>query len=358
MNKRVIRSSIFALVATALFIGCGSDHHSPTAPASGVGLQHLETLEVPACGEVTYLSELSPLLPAWRDSLKAWQPSVTLNEPPTFAGGSVHDYLGQLVPVLQQWQGAVNAAVGSALFAPVPPFDPGTTLTQPYLSSLSTLLAGWETAAETSRGFNFLATPPAFSPDTFAPQLQCPADTTISCADTAGVVLEFAVTALDDCDPSPRVESNPPSGSVFRPGTTTVTTTATDTTGNVSTCTFTVTVEAGAVTIEHVTANPSMLWPPNHKMVNISFDVGASSGCGSQLTNRVIDVTSNEAADGLGDGNTEPDWLIGDDGSLKLRAERSGKGHGRVYTILLRTEDEAGNGGETTVEVTVPHDHR
>ena len=121
------------------------------------------------------------------------------------------------------------------------------------------------------------------------------------------------------------------------PGTTTVTTTARDASGNVSTCTFTVTVEAASVTIENVTASPSTLWPPNHKMVNISFDVDATSGCGSGLSTRVLDVTCNEAANGQGDGNTEPDWVIGDDGSLQLRAERERERRGRVCTIVLRT---------------------
>lgn len=355
MGKFIVRPSIFALVTTALLVGCGSDHRSPTEPYSTIGVRSAGALDVPACGEVTYLSELSSLLPAWRDSIIAWLPGATLNETPAYSGGPVPDYLAQLVPALQQWQGAVNAAVGSELFAPVPVFDADTTLTQPYLSSLSTLLAGWETAAEASRGVDFLATPPTFAPDTFAPEIHCPADTTISCADTAGVVVEFEVEAMDDCDTSVEVVSDPPSGSVFMPGTTTVTTTASDASGNVSTCTFTVTVEAGSVTIESATATPSTLWPPNHKMVNISFDVDATSGCGGPFNIKVLDVTSNEPANGRGDGNTEPDWVIGDDGSLKLRAERSGNGHGRVYTILLRTEDEAGNGDETTVEVAVPH---
>jgi hypothetical protein len=355
MNRFFVWSSILALVTTASVIGCGSDPGSPTAPTSSIGLRSAGALDVPACGEVTYLSELSGLLPTWRDSITAWLPGVTLNETPAYSGGPVPGYLAQLVPALQQWQGAVNAAVGSALFAPVPAFDPDTTLTQPYLSSLSTLLAGWETAAETSRGSDFLATPPTFVPDTFAPEIRCPADTTISCADTAGVAVDFVVEAMDDCDANLQVVSDPPSGSIFRPGTTTVTTTARDASGNVSTCSFTVTVEAGSVTIESISATPSTLWPPNHKLVNISFDVNATSGCGGPLSSRVLDVTCNEPANGTGDGNTEPDWVIGDDGSLQLRAERSGNGNGRVYTILLRTEDEAGNGDETTVQVAVPH---
>ena len=49
--------------------------------------------------------------------------------------------------------------------------------------------------------------------------------------------------------------------------------------------------------------------------------------------------------------------MINADGGLQLRAERSGTGHDRVYTIRLRCEHaESGIGDETTVEVVVPHD--
>ena len=40
---------------------------------------------------------------------------------------------------------------------------------------------------------------------------------------------------------------------------------------------------------------------------------------------------------------------------LQLRAERSGKGDGRTYTILLTAKDDAGNETSTTVEVIAPH---
>jgi hypothetical protein len=52
-------------------------------------------------------------------------------------------------------------------------------------------------------------------------------------------------TVVDNCDPGPLVACVPPSGSTFPEGTTTVTCTATDSSGNVGTCTFTVTVSAG-----------------------------------------------------------------------------------------------------------------
>ena len=49
--------------------------------------------------------------------------------------------------------------------------------------------------------------------------------------------------------------------------------------------------------------------------------------------------------------------MMGADGGLKLRAERSGTGSGRIYTIRLLCEHpDSGIGDETTVVVVVPHD--
>jgi hypothetical protein len=68
-------------------------------------------------------------------------------------------------------------------------------------------------------------------------------------------------------------------------------------------------------------------------------------------------VTSNEPANGLGDGDTDSDWEIGEGLTLKLRAERAGGGSGRIYTIVFACTDEAGNTVTKTATVSVPH-HR
>jgi hypothetical protein len=41
--------------------------------------------------------------------------------------------------------------------------------------------------------------------------------------------------------------------------------------------------------------------------------------------------------------------------TLDLRAERSGGGDGRIYTIAITATDEAGNVSTATCEVAVPH---
>jgi hypothetical protein len=61
-----------------------------------------------------------------------------------------------------------------------------------------------------------------------------------------GEIVNFVVTAIDDLDPSPAIVCAPPSGCFFARGTTIVNCTATDTSGNQSSCQFRVSVEPKA----------------------------------------------------------------------------------------------------------------
>lgn len=80
--------------------------------------------------------------------------------------------------------------------------------------------------------------------DRTPPAINCPADINATAAANAtSAVVNFSVTAGDACG-SANVTSDPPSGSAFPLGTTTVTSTATDAAGNTATCSFTVTVSA------------------------------------------------------------------------------------------------------------------
>ena len=120
-------------------------------------------------------------------------------------------------------------------------------------------------------------------------------------------------------------------------------------------CSTTVTVvDTVAPVITSASASPHSLWPPNHKMVNIALKVTVTDAC-SPTAWHIVSVQSNEPINGLGDGDTSPDWQILGDHNLCLRAERSGKGSGRIYTITLQATDGAGNvSTPQTVTVTVP----
>ncbi len=139
-------------------------------------------------------------------------------------------------------------------------------------------------------------------------------------------------------------------------GTNMVSVTATDTGGNTVSCSTTVVVaDTTPPVIVSASANPATLWPPNHRMVDVTATAQVRDACGP-TTWKIVRVTSNEPVNGRGDGNTSPDWVITGDHKLKLRAERAGNGHGRVYTITLQAKDAAGNlSARKTVTVTVPH---
>ncbi len=53
-------------------------------------------------------------------------------------------------------------------------------------------------------------------------------------------------------------------------------------------------------------------------------------------------------------GLTSPDWRVLDAHHVLLRAERSVKGDGRVYTIRIQATDAAGGTATEDVTVTVP----
>jgi hypothetical protein len=108
-------------------------------------------------------------------------------------------------------------------------------------------------------------------------------------------------------------------------------------------------------TITGVSVIPEMLWPPNHKIVNATVNYNVTAGCGGTTTSR-LSVASNEPVNGIGDGNTSPDWVVLGPHNLELRAERAGAGTGRIYTITISSKDTFGNAASKTVTVRVPHD--
>lgn len=104
-----------------------------------------------------------------------------------------------------------------------------------------------------------------------------------------------------------------------------------------------------------VTVSPAELWPPNHEMIEISVDIEVTDNVDPNPLVRLESITSNEGDNAIGDGNTSNDIQIDTTtGAIFLRAERSGTGSGRVYTLTYSARDAAGNVAFATAEVTVP----
>ena len=105
--------------------------------------------------------------------------------------------------------------------------------------------------------------------------------------------------------------------------------------------------------ISSVSATPSTLGAPNHKMTPVSINVKVADNC-TTPTWTVTSVSSNEPLNGTGDGDTEPDWTMAGQ-KVTLRAERAGTGSGRTYTVTVTAKDAAGNTSTGTTTVSVPH---
>ncbi|MCZ7627360.1 MAG: PKD domain-containing protein [Candidatus Methylomirabilis sp.] len=114
-------------------------------------------------------------------------------------------------------------------------------------------------------------------------------------------------------------------------------------------------VDTAPPVISNAAASPSVLWPPNHRMVPVTVSVSASDLCDSSSHCKIISATSSEPDNGIGDGTTGPEIVITGDLTVQLRAERSGGSNGRVYTLEIQCTDESGNSSSQVVTVNVPH---
>ena len=101
-------------------------------------------------------------------------------------------------------------------------------------------------------------------------------------------------------------------------------------------------------------ARPSSdcLWPPNHKLESIEI-LGVSDP-DNNATITIDAVYQDEPTLGTGSGDTAIDAIISGDGTVLLRAERSGNGDGRVYHIHFTAADPEGS-ASGVVTVCVPH---
>lgn len=109
-----------------------------------------------------------------------------------------------------------------------------------------------------------------------------------------------------------------------------------------------------APTFDELSVSPDELWPANHKYVEVAATVVVSDNFDLNPTITLVEVTSNEPDNGEDDGNTVDDIVIVDDFNFLLRAERSGEGTGRTYTITYMVTDACGNSTTQSVTVFVP----
>lgn len=173
------------------------------------------------------------------------------------------------------------------------------------------------------------------------------ATTTTFASMPAGAVETFTFTALIGCDV--------PNGALFAT-TASVTSDTADPVPANNSAAASVVVTNASPTLSAVTTSTTMLWPPNHQMVDVAIGYTAADQCGPVVA--ALSVTSNEPANGAGDGDTDPDWEVVSSNLVRLRAERAGAGSGRIYTVTITATDAAGQATQSSVTITVPRSAR
>ena len=141
-----------------------------------------------------------------------------------------------------------------------------------------------------------------------------------------------------------------------------VTWTATDDTGNASSCSALIKRLDTTPPEVAVDVTPEILWPPSHKLITILVSVTAEDLVDPSPVVSLLSVTSNEPYDvhGTGDGSTDDDIQGAEIGApdfeILLRAERAAVEEGRIYTLVYQATDAYGNAATASAQVMVPHD--
>jgi hypothetical protein len=220
----------------------------------------------------------------------------------------------------------------------------------PTLNQYKTYPKSWYDAFVTKLSF----IPPNSPPVAVCKDIEISADENCQ----ADIIAEYVDDGSYDPDDDPITLSIDNSGPLSL-GEHAVNLTVTDEHGESDTCQAKVTVvDTTPPIIESFSVSPNVLWPANHKMVAVTLGVTVSDNCDTAPKSKIVSVTSNEPVNGTGDGDTAPDWEITGDLTVNLRAERSGKGSGRVYTVTVLCTDAYGNSSTGTINITVPHDKR
>ncbi|MDM5291737.1 glycine rich domain-containing protein [Peribacillus simplex] len=107
----------------------------------------------------------------------------------------------------------------------------------------------------------------------------------------------------------------------------------------------------------NISLDKTTIWPPNHKMVPITATINASDDTSGINLVVLTSITSNETlqSDDIQNANYNKP-ISGSTDSFELRADRLGRGNGRIYTVTYTAKDNTGNVTTHTATVTVPHD--
>jgi len=104
-----------------------------------------------------------------------------------------------------------------------------------------------------------------------------------------------------------------------------------------------------------LSVTPTTLWPPNNKMVEITPAWTVSDLCDASPEVSLVSVTMHEDGETTTNGHADNSVHIDENGSIYLRAQRSGTGGNRTYTITYEAVDDSENVTVQSATVVVPH---
>ena len=126
-----------------------------------------------------------------------------------------------------------------------------------------------------------------------------------------------------------------------------------DGTANSNTATVSITVLDTEGPTINASLGTSILWPPDHSLLNVGFTFTATDNSPGTITT-TLGVFSNEDDVTSAGGDQSPDAKSIASGTLRLRAERNANGNGRVYLIRITATDAFANTSLTCIAAVVP----
>lgn len=266
--------------AVASFTASASDN----CPGSSVSLSHASGSFFPV-GTTTVTATATDA--AGNNSTCSFTVTVTDNEAPSLdcgvAGGLIsgpntftNDVTlttdGGICGAVYEYDNEATDNCGNVIIVQTAGLPSGSTF--PVGTTTNSFVATDGNGNSTACSFNVTVV------DAEAPAITCPANiTTNNDAGQCSAAVSYSASATDNC--SATVSYSVASGSTFAVGTSTVTATATDPSGNASTCSFTVTVidnEAPSVACQNVTV--SLDNSGNASITANDVHAGSSDNCG------------------------------------------------------------------------------
>lgn len=208
---------------------------------------------------------------------------------------------------------------------------------------------------------------PKATPPNVAPTANAGADLVAECATRQGATVTLGGSGSDSdgrivlfewFDNGELIATGEAPSVTLSLGTHTLLMRVTDNQGGTNDDVVVVTIRDTTAPVIEMAITPATLWPPNHAMRLVSSSISVTDACDAAPA-AAVTVESNEAVNGLGDGDTAPDWLVqrnpNETFDVWVRAERSGLGEGRVYTVTASASDHSGNVAARSGTVTVAH---